>query len=132
MGAAAVVANDRIVGMCAALHMVPGPAGAPVPSPAPLPFAAPLTDGLATTVKIGGKFAAVQDSSGANTPLHPGLHPSDPFQQQPKTQQGQVVKGSSTVFFDGKAAAYSGCMVVSCAKRPGQVAGTGATVLVGA
>lgn len=130
MGAPAVVANDQIVGVCAALHMVPGPAGAPVPSPAPLPFAAPLTDGLATTVKIGGKAAAVQGSSGTNRPLHPGLHPSDPFQQQPKTQQGQVMKGSSTVFFDGKPAAYSGCLVASCAKRPAQVTGTAASVLV--
>jgi uncharacterized Zn-binding protein involved in type VI secretion len=130
MGAAAVVANDRIVGSCVALHMVPGPTGSPVPSPAPLPFSAPLTDGLTTTVKIGGKFAAVEKSSGANTPLHPGLHPSDPFQQQPKTQQGKVVKGSSSVFFDGKAAAYSGCTVVSCANLPAQVAGTGVRVLV--
>jgi uncharacterized Zn-binding protein involved in type VI secretion len=128
MGAPAVVANDRIVGSCA-IHQVPSPSGSPMPSPAPLPFSAPLTTGLATTVKVGGKFAAVQNSSGLNTPAHAGLHASDPY-LAPPSQQGKVVTGSSTVTFDGKPAAYSGCPVTVCGSAPAQVTGTGTTVLV--
>jgi uncharacterized Zn-binding protein involved in type VI secretion len=128
MGQPAVVANDRIVSSCA-LHMVPSPSGAPMASPAPLPFSAPLKSGLATTVKIGGKYAAVQGSSGMNTPAHAGLHASDPY-LTPSTQEGRVVTGSSSVLFDGHPAAYSGCPVTGCASLPAQVAGTGATVTV--
>jgi uncharacterized Zn-binding protein involved in type VI secretion len=128
MGAPAVVAGDRIVGICAT-HVVPGPSGAPMPSPAPLPFSAPLTTGLATTVTAGGKPAAVQGGSGVNTPPHVGLHPSDPF-LAPPAQQGRVVTGSSTVLFDGRPAAYTGCPVTVCAGVPAQVIGSGGTVLV--
>jgi uncharacterized Zn-binding protein involved in type VI secretion len=128
MGAAAVVANDRIVGQCA-IHQVPSPSGSPMPSPGPLPFSAPLTTGLATTVKIGGKFAAVANSSGLNTPAHAGLHASDPY-LAPPTQQGKVLVGSSSVKFDGKPAAYTGCQVSMCANTPAKVTGSGRTVLV--
>lgn len=128
MGAATVVANDRIVGNCA-VHQVPSPTGSPMPSPSPLPFSAPLTTGLATTVKIGGKFAAVAGSSGVNTPPHAGLHASDPY-LAPPSQQGQVLAGSSTVTFDGKPAAYTGCQVTICASVPAKVTGTGTTVQV--
>ncbi|HVQ90208.1 MAG TPA: PAAR domain-containing protein [Mycobacteriales bacterium] len=127
MGQPAVVANDRIVGSCAN-HMVPSPSGSPMPSPGPLPFSAPLTTGLATTVKIGGKFAAVQGSSGVNKPGHPGLHASDPFIVAP-SQKGKVVAGSGSVTFDGKPAAYSGCQVTCCV-APGQVTGTATKVTV--
>jgi uncharacterized Zn-binding protein involved in type VI secretion len=128
MGMPAVVAGDRITGACA-VHVVPSPYGAPMPSPAPLPFSAPLTIGLANTVLIGGKPAAVQGSSGINTPPHVGLHPSDPF-LAPPAQQGRVLIGSSTVFFEGRPAAYAGCPVTVCASVPGQVAGSAATVLI--
>jgi uncharacterized Zn-binding protein involved in type VI secretion len=128
MGQPAVVANDRITGSCAT-HQVPSPSGSPMPSPGPLPFSAPLATGLASTVKINGKFAAVQGSSGVNTPAHPGLHASDPY-FTPTTQQGKVVKGSGTVTFDGKPAAYTGCQVTSCA-APAQLAGSASMVTVG-
>jgi uncharacterized Zn-binding protein involved in type VI secretion len=128
MGAVAVVLNDRVMGSCP-VHQVPSPSGSPMPCPAPLPFSAPLTTGLATTVTIGGKPAAVQNSSGINTPPHAGLHASDPY-LVPNTQQGKVVVGSSTVYFDGKAAAYTGCQVSTCTGSPGQVTGSAATVEV--
>src|SRR5687768_9879316 len=105
MGTPAVVRGDRITGGCTK-HVVPGPSGSPVPSPGPLPFTAPLSTGLATTVFIGGKPAAVQGSSGTNNPAHAGLHPSDPFFVA-TAQQGRVVAGSTTVFFDGRPAAYT-------------------------
>ena len=79
MGAPAVVMGDRITGLCPN-HLIPGPLGAPVPSP-PLPFSAPLLLGLVSTVLIGGKPAAVMNSSGLNTPPHVGLHPADPLRR---------------------------------------------------
>ena len=39
--------------------------------------------------------------------------------------------GSSTVQFDGKAAAYTGCTVTACIAPTAAVVGTGTTVLVG-
>jgi len=130
MGTSAVVLGDRVTGVCAT-HVVPSPTGSPMPSPAPLPFSAPLTTGLATTVLVTGKPAAVQGSSGVNSPPHVGLHPADPF-LTPVAQQGRVVTGSATVFFDGRPAAYTGCPVTSCSGAPAQVTGTAATVLIGA
>ena len=124
----AVVMNDRIMGQCAA-HMIPSPVGAPMPSP-PLPFSAPLLTGLATTVLIGGKPAAVQGSSGLNTPPHVGLHPSDP-NMAPPTQQGRVVMGSTRVQIEGKGAAYSGCQVAMCNMVPGTIQGSAANVQIG-
>ena len=128
MGQTAVVAGDSVQGTCA-LHQVPSPSGAPMPA-GPLPFSAPLVEGLATTVTIGGKPAAVAGSSGLNQPPHVGLHASDPF-LAPPTQRGQVMTGSATVSFDGKPAAYTGCPVTICGQVPGTVTGTAATVQVG-
>jgi uncharacterized Zn-binding protein involved in type VI secretion len=130
MGQPAVVMGDKINGSCP-VHMVPAPNGGSMPSPAPLPFSAPLTSGLAGTVTINGKAAAVQGSSGLNTPPHSGLHPSDPS-IAPSSQKGEIVKGSTSVAFDGKAAAYSGCMVTECKGVPAQLSGTATSVLVGA
>ena len=128
MGQPAVVLNDQIIGTCP-VHQIPSPTGSPMPSP-PLPFAAPLTIGLATTVFIAGSPAAVQGSSGYNTPPHVGLHPSDPH-MAPPTQVGHVMVGSTSVFFDGKPAAYTGCQVTMCVQVPGQVVGSAATVMIG-
>ena len=128
MGQPAATLNDRIMGTCAT-HQIPSPTGAPMPSP-PLPFSAPLTLGLAMTVQIGGKPAAVQGSSGLNTPPHVGLHPSDPH-LAPPTQQGRVLVGSATVMFESKGAAYTGCQTSTCFQVPGMLTGTAATVQVG-
>jgi len=117
--------GDRITGICP-IHMTPGPVG-PQPSP-PLPFSAPLTIGLAPTVLITGKPAAVQGSSGLNVPPHVGI--VDPPYAAPPAQQGKVVTGSLTVLFEGKPAAKTGSTVTCCA-TPGQLAGTAVTVLVG-
>lgn len=130
MGQPAVVMGDKIMGVCP-IHQIPSPVGSPMPSP-PMPFQSPLLMGLATTVRIAGKFAAVQGSSGMNTPPHVGLHPADPA-MAPPIQKGQVMVGSMTVFFDGRPAAYTGCNVTHCLPPlPGQVVGSGVTVRVGA
>lgn len=128
MGQPVVKMNDKVNGQCA-MHQVPGPTGSPMPSPSPLPFSAPLTMSLATTVVVEGQPAAIQGSSGVNTPAHVGLHPSDQY-LVPITQEAKVMVGSSTVFFDGKAAAYSGCQVQICFQLPGQVVGTATSVVV--
>ncbi len=129
MGTPAAVMGDRISGTCA-VHQIPNPAtGAPQPAP-PLPFSAPLLQNLATSVLIGGKPAAVTGSSGYNTPPHVGLHVSDPF-LVPTMQEGRVVAGSTSVLLEGKPAAKTGSTCVTCAGAPGQLAGTGATVLIG-
>ncbi len=121
--------GDPILGTCA-IHQIPNPAtGIPQPSP-PMPFNARLTTGLASSVLIGGKPAAVVGSSGLNAPPHVGLHPSDPF-MAPPAQQGRVVMGSSTVFFEGKPAARSGSQVTICAQAPGSLAGSAVDTLIG-
>lgn len=129
MGQPAVVANDQVTSMCAG-HQIIGPTGSPVPAP-PMPFQAVLTTGLATTVLVGGLPAAVVGSTGLNTTPHPGLHASDP-KLLPTTQEAEIVAGSTTVSFDGKAAAYSGCRATACLAAAPVVLGTAATVLVGA
>jgi uncharacterized Zn-binding protein involved in type VI secretion len=128
MGTPAAVMGDRISAVCA-IHMIPGPVGNPMPSP-PMPFSAPLLQSLATKVLIGGKPAAVQGSSGFNTPPHVGLHPSDPFMVPPQ-QRGTVMMGSTTVLMEGKPAARTGSPCTVCAGLPGQLTGTAATVLIG-
>jgi len=120
--------GDKITGQCP-IHLMPNPAtGAPQPSP-PLPFSAPLTMGLATTVMIAGKPAAVAGSSGLNTPPHVGLHPSDPY-MVPAMEKGQVVVGSVTVMFGGKPAATAQSTCICCA-TPGTLVPTVQTVLIG-
>ena len=130
MGEPAAVMGDRITATCA-VHQVPNPtSGAPQPAP-PLPFSAPLLQGLATTVQIGGKPAAVVGARGYNTPPHVGLHATDPF-VVPTAQVGTVIAGSATVLIEGKPAAKTGSGCAVCAGLPGQLVGTAATVLVGA
>ena len=129
MGEPAAVMNDQIRGQCAGHHVVPGPSGGPAPAPAPLPFSAPLLQGLAARVLIAGKPAAVQGSSGVNTPPHAGLHVTDPFVSPPQ-QRGTVVGGSGTVLIEGKPAAKTGSPCTCCVV-PGQLQGSATSVLVG-
>lgn len=113
MSAPPIVMNDQITGTCSTGHLVPNPSsGAPQPAP-PLPFSAPLTVGLATTVTIGGKAAAIAGSQGFNTPPHVGLHPSDPF-MVPSSQIGTVVAGSTTVLVEGKPLATAAGQATLC------------------
>ena len=129
MGTPAAVMGDQVTGTCP-IHQIPNPTtGVPQPAP-PMPFAAPLLTGLATRTLIGGKPAAVQGSSGLNTPPHVGLHASDPF-MVPTTQRAQVVMGSTTVLIEGKPAAKTGSTCTICAGTPGQLTGSAATVLIG-
>ena len=128
MGAPAAVQGDRITGVCTH-HSIPGGSGNPQPVPA-MDFSAPLTKGLAASVEIMGKPAAVQGSSGYNTPPHkPSLHPSDPY-ATPQSQEGKVAGGAPTVEFEGRPAASAAAQVHMC-RLPGQLAATATTVEIG-
>jgi uncharacterized Zn-binding protein involved in type VI secretion len=129
MGSQAIVMGDKITGMCA-IHQIPNPAsGVPQPSPAPLPFSAPLTQGLAPTVLIGSRAAAVINSKGLNTPPHVGLHGSDPY-MTPTMQVGRILTASTTVYFEGQPAATATSQV-TCCLEPGSLVPTVTTVLIG-
>ena len=129
MGTPAAVLGDQINAICS-IHQIPNPAtGAPQPAP-PLPFSAPLTIGTVETVVIEDKPAAVEGSSGLNTPPHIGLYPTDPY-MVPATQIGQVVMGSATVLIGGQGAATQASQCTVCGGLPGTLAASGATVLIG-
>jgi len=49
----------------------------------------------------------------------------------PVAQQGRVVAGSTSVLFEGKPAARTGSQVGMCVQAPGQIAGSGTSVLIG-
>lgn len=128
MGTPAAVAGDRITATCAG-HQIPGPpTGNPIPGP-PMPFSAPVTNGVSSTVLIGGKPAVVAGCSGVNSPSHVGLHASDPYMAGP-AQMGNVVAGSPSVMVEGRPLARSGSTCTVCLGQPGQLVGTATTVLV--
>jgi uncharacterized Zn-binding protein involved in type VI secretion len=128
MGQPAAVLGDAITAQCT-IHMIPGAMGAPQPGP-PMPFSAKLTLGLASTVMIGGKPAALQGSSGLCLSPHVGLHPSDPY-FVPAQQKGEVQMGSTTVKIEGKGAARTGSTCTVCGSLPGQLSGGASSVLIG-
>ncbi len=133
MGAPAVAENDQVTGQCT--HLVPAGAGT---APMPFPFVASLNRGLVDSVLIMGRRAAVEGTSGGNTPAHPGLHPSDPFFEPPGTpstarkQVGTITSGSTSVFFGGRAAATIQSRASCCrAQPPGRIVPGVPTVLIG-
>lgn len=128
MGAPAAVMGDQIQAVCVG-HQIPAALGAPAPGP-PMPFSSPLALGLAATVLIGGKPAAVMGSTGLNVPPHVGLHATDPF-MLPNLQEGRVTVASTTVLIEGKGAASASSTCLCCIGMPGTLVATGASVLVG-
>ena len=132
MGQPAATQGDKVMAVDTHILLVPSPGG-PVPTPTPHPFSGTLTGALSTTVKIGGKAAAVVGSTATNTPPHIPANPAAPF-QKPPANKGTVQVGSPTVKINGKAAARHGDTVMTCndpADQPvGQVIAVG-TVLIG-
>jgi uncharacterized Zn-binding protein involved in type VI secretion len=95
-----------------------------------MPFSAPLLTGLAPSVLIGGKPAAVVGSGGTCTPPHVGLHPSDPCMAGPM-QRGTVTSGSTNVLIEGKPAATATSSCSMCLGPATALVASASTVLVG-
>lgn len=112
--------------------MIPSPGG-PVPTPIPHPCASMIKDNVATKVKVMGQPGAVKGSKSKHTPPHIPMGPG-PFQKPPKNE-GEIITGSSNVFYEGKEAAMLGDTGQMCSDPSdtpvGKVIGTAATVLVG-
>ncbi|MDT7578850.1 MAG: hypothetical protein QOK35_110 [Pseudonocardiales bacterium] len=132
MGQPAAKQGDKVMAVDTHILLVPSPGG-PVPTPMPHPFSGTLTGGLSTSVKIGGKAAAVVGSTATNTPPHIPANPAAPF-QKPPANKGTVQLGSLTVKINGKAAARNGDTVMTCndpADQPiGKIIAVG-TVMIG-
>lgn len=133
MGQPAAKMGDKVVGTDTHIILIPAPPGPPVPTPLPHPFAGTITSGCSTNVLIQGQPAATVGSIAMNTPPH--IPQGGPF-QIPPTNQGTIIKGSTTVFINNKPAARMGDTANTCndpAPAPvGQVVVAGApTVLIG-
>lgn len=120
MGQPAAKEGDRIVGVDIHIVMIPSPGG-PVPTPLPHPFMGMLDGELSSDVKIAGKAAATEGSTATNTPSH--IPQGGPFQSPPK-DKGKILKGSSSVFINGKAAARMGDTAETCNDPANQPVGT--------
>lgn len=103
--------GDKVLGQDVHIVLVPS-SGGPVPTPMTLPFAGILVRGCVATVLIENKPAAVVGSVAQNLPPH--VPPSGTF-AKPPTNQGTVVKGSTTVLIGGKPAARTTDPVLTCA-----------------
>ncbi|MGB5156369.1 PAAR domain-containing protein [Desulfobacterium sp. N47] len=132
MGMPAATQNCTVTGVDTHIVMVPTGAG-PVPTPLPHPFNGMIDSGCIQTVKIGGKAAAVVDSTASNQPAHMPTPPGTSF-QKPPANKGTVMMGSMTVKIGGKAAARQADPVKTCndpADAPvGQIIAAG-TVFIG-
>ena len=123
--------GDQVVGTDTHIVMVPSPGG-PVATPTPLPFAGTITGGCSTDVLIGGQPAATVGSTATNAPPH--IVPPPSTFQIPPTNQGTVVKGSSSVLINGKPAARNGDKVNTCndpAPAPVSTIIAAGTVMIG-
>lgn len=122
--------GDDVVGLDTHIVMIPSPAG-PVPTPVPMPFTGKLIDGLASSVYIDDKPAAMESSSALANPPH--VPAGGPF-QKPPANRGTVMRSSATVFIEDKRVARAGDMVKTCndpADAPVGVVVAGGTVIVG-
>lgn len=111
MGMPAAKQDDQIISP-GDIHLVqiPTPTG-PITVPLPHPFKGQLSKELSKNVKIMGKAAAMKGSWGENNPKHVPM--GTKFVKEP-TNKGTVFMGSLTVKINGKQAARSGDMVLTC------------------
>ena len=130
MGQPAAKMGDQIIATDIHIVMIPSPGG-PVPTPLPHPFTGIINAGCSNDVMIMGKPAATEGSQATNTPPH--IPQGGPF-QKPPANMGTIKLGSMTVKINGKMAARTGDMAMTCndpADLPvGQVVAV-STVLIG-
>lgn len=104
--------DDAVVAVDTHMGMVPT-AGGPVPTPLPHPFNGKLDGSLVSTVKAGGKAAAVVGSTATNQPAHVPTPPGVSF-QSPPANRATVQRGSATVRIGGRSAARLGDPALTC------------------
>jgi uncharacterized Zn-binding protein involved in type VI secretion len=100
--------GDRVTALDTHLIQPPGPSS---PAPVPHPFSGVIDGALSSDVNIQGAAAATVDSTATNTPSHV---PTGGTFVNPPTNKGRIVKGSTTVFINGKPAARGGDTAVTC------------------
>ncbi len=120
MGLPAAKQGDRIIATDIHIVNIPSPGG-PVPTPLPHPFVGIIDNGLSQDVKIMGMPAATADSTATNLPPH--IPQGGPF-QNPPSNKGTIKMGSATVSINGKMAARSGDMAMTCNDPSDLPAGT--------
>ena len=130
MGQPAAKEGDKVIATDMHIVMIPSPGG-PVPTPLPHPFSGELDGTLSSDVNIEGKAAAVEGSTATNTPAHVAQGPSF---QTPPADKATIQLGSATVLINGKPAARSGDIALTCNDPSDLPAGTvvaSGTVLIG-
>lgn len=110
MGQPAAKQGDQVIATDIHIVMIPSPGG-PIPTPLPNPFTGQLDGALSSDVKIEGKAAATKDSTATNSPSH--IPAGGPF-QTPPSNKATVFMGSATVKINGKAAARTGDIAMTC------------------
>ncbi len=133
MGLPAATATSQVLGVDLHIVLVPSPGGL-IPVPLPHIFSGRITGGTASTVLVGGKPVATQDSIATNSPPHIAMPPGVMF-QTPPSNQGTVVMGSTTVSAGGKGIARVVDLVKTCndpSDAPvSNIIGPAGTVMVG-
>ena len=107
MGLPAAKQGDRIV--ATDMHLIQPPGPTP-PVIVPHPFNGTIDGSLSGDVKIEGKAAAIVGSTATNTPHIP----TGGTFLNPPLNKGQIIKGSVTVFINGKASVRSGDVAQTC------------------
>jgi uncharacterized Zn-binding protein involved in type VI secretion len=109
---AAAKQGDQIIAQDSHIVMVQA-GSAMVPTQLLHPFNGIINGALSSNVNIMKKPAATVDSTADNTPPHLPTLPGQGF-QNPPTNLGKIVNGSSSVRINGKAAARNGDMAETC------------------
>jgi len=92
------------------MHLIQPPGTAP-PVLTPHPFSGIIDGGLSSNVNIAKMAAATVQSTATNTPPHV---PIGGTFVKPPANKATIIKGSSTVFINKKAAARNGDTALTC------------------
>jgi uncharacterized Zn-binding protein involved in type VI secretion len=108
MGQPAAKQGDQIT--ATDTHLIQPPGTSP-PVPTPHPFTGIIDGSLSSDVNIMSRAAATVNSTATNTPPH---IPIGGTFVNPPSNRATIIKGSTSVFINGKAAARSGDTAKTC------------------
>jgi len=108
MGQPAAKQGDQII--ATDTHLIQPPGTAP-PVPTPHPFTGIIDGSLSSDVKIMSRAAATVNSTATNTPPHIPIGGSF---VNPPSNKATIIKGSTSVFINNKAAARNGDIARTC------------------